>query len=118
MSHILLADDDKPMREFLSRSLEKSGYRVTSCEDGTEAYEVLQNKEHNFDLLLTDIVMPGMDGIELSRKAQKLYPDIKIMYITGFTASAAQNKDENVKLLSKPFHLGDLVQQVHELLEK
>lgn len=116
MSHILLAEDDKSMREFLTLSLKKSGYEVTACEDGSEAYKTISQDGAKYDLLLTDIVMPGMDGIELSRKAQALFPNIKIMYITGFTASAAQNDDANIKLLSKPFHLGDLVTQVQELL--
>lgn len=116
MTHILLADDDRSMREFLARSLEKSGYKVTVCEDGLEAYKVLESKKGVFDLLLTDIVMPGMDGIELSRKAQQLFPDIKVMYITGFAATAAKNDDRNTRLISKPFHLGDLVGQVQELL--
>ena len=70
-------------------------------------------------LLLTDIVMPEMDGIELARKASKLDPDLKIMFITGF-AAVALNPDNNApkdaKILSKPFHLRDLVDQVERML--
>ncbi|MAM33558.1 MAG: response regulator [Micavibrio sp.] len=122
MSHILLAEDDSAMRDFLKLALEKAGFTVTCCEDGDEAYEELQ-KSHaeNFDLLLADIVMPGMDGIELARKANKLFPDLKVMYITGFAAVAAQNNSEmnpNARVLSKPFHLSDLVKQVQETLKE
>ena len=82
-----------------------------------EAYERLQ--EEPFMLLLTDIVMPEMDGIELARKAAELDPDLKIMFITGF-AAVALNPDNNApkdaKILSKPFHLRDLVDQVERML--
>ena len=122
MSHILLAEDDSAMREFLTLALKKAGFEVTSCEDGMAAYEALQSPEtDDFDLLLADIVMPGMDGIELARKANKIYPDLKVMYITGFTAVAAKNNSElhpHARVLSKPFHLNDLVNQVKDTLKE
>jgi two-component system cell cycle response regulator CpdR len=76
-------------------------------------------REEPFELLLTDIVMPEMDGIELARRATELDPDIKVMFITGF-AAVALNPDNNApaqaKILSKPFHLKDLVNEVQRLL--
>ena len=117
VQRILLAEDDDDMRRFLVKALEKAGYTVVSFGNGMKAYERLQ--EEPFMLLLTDIVMPEMDGIELARKAAELDPDLKIMFITGF-AAVALNPDNNApkdaKILSKPFHLRDFVDQVERML--
>lgn len=118
MHRIILAEDDEDMRKFLAKALEKAGYDVVSFGNGAEAYERL--KEEPFTLLLTDIVMPEMDGIELARKAADLDPDLKIMFITGF-AAVALNPDsqapQDAKVLSKPFHLRDLVGEIERMLE-
>ncbi len=118
MHRIILAEDDEDMRKFLVKALEKAGYDVVSFGNGVEAYERL--KEEPFTLLLTDIVMPEMDGIELARKAADLDPDLKIMFITGF-AAVALNPDnqapQEAKVLSKPFHLRDLVGEIERMLE-
>ncbi|HSM40803.1 MAG TPA: response regulator [Afifellaceae bacterium] len=114
---ILLAEDDEDMRRFLAKALENAGYQVVSFDNGLSAYERL--REEPFNLLLTDIVMPQMDGIELARKAAELDPDLKIMFITGF-AAVALNADieapKDAKILSKPFHLRDLVSEVGRLI--
>ena len=114
---ILLAEDDDDMRRFLVKALEKAGYAVQSYDNGASAYERL--REEPFSLLLTDIVMPEMDGIELARRAAELDPDLKIMFITGFAAVALNPDNEapqDAKVLSKPFHLRDLVQEVERML--
>ncbi|HXK39509.1 MAG TPA: response regulator [Candidatus Paceibacterota bacterium] len=117
LQRILLAEDDEDMRRFLVRALSKAGYEVVSFNNGLDAYERL--KEEPFTLLLTDIVMPEMDGIELARRASELDPDLKIMFITGF-AAVALNPDnqapKDAKILSKPFHLRELVDEVARLL--
>ena len=112
---ILLAEDDNDMRRFLVKALEKAGYKVSSFDNGASAYDRL--REEPFSLLLTDIVMPEMDGIELARRATELDPDLKVMFITGFAAVALQAADAmpEARLLSKPFHLKDLVNQVDEM---
>ena len=74
------------MRRFLVKALENAGYEVIDYDNGMSAYRRL--REEPFELLLTDIVMPEMDGIELARRAAELDPDIKIMFITGFAAVA------------------------------
>jgi two-component system cell cycle response regulator CpdR len=118
MPKILLAEDDNDMRRFLVKALEQAGYEVMSYDNGLSAYHRL--REEPFELLLTDIVMPEMDGIELARRAAELDPDIKIMFITGF-AAVALNPDsqapKDAKVLSKPFHLRDLVNEVHKVLQ-
>ena len=114
---ILLAEDDDDLRRFLVKALEKAGHKVSSFAEGLSAFEEI--KQDNFDLLLTDIVMPEMDGIELARRAAELDPSLKIMFITGF-AAVALNPDSNApkdaKVLSKPFHLRDLVDEVNRLM--
>jgi two-component system cell cycle response regulator CpdR len=117
MQRILLAEDDDSMRGFLERALTKAGYDVISFANGADALERL--KEEPFTLLLTDIVMPRMDGIELARRASELDPDLKIMFITGFAAVTLNNEartPKDARVLSKPFHLKDLVREVGKLL--
>ncbi|MFA7276456.1 MAG: response regulator [Pseudobdellovibrionaceae bacterium] len=119
MSHILLAEDDDSMRQFLTLALEKAGHKVTPCADGFAAYKAAEDLGHSVDLLLADIVMPGMDGIELSQRVSTLYPAIKILFITGFSAVAMSDKAPSnapARVLSKPFHLNDLVAQIEEIL--
>jgi two-component system cell cycle response regulator CpdR len=117
MAKIILAEDDSDMRRFLVRALQNAGYEVISFDNGLSAYQRL--REEPFELLLTDIVMPEMDGIELARRASELDPDIKIMFITGF-AAVALNSDskapKNAKVLSKPVHLRELVNEVQKML--
>jgi two-component system, cell cycle response regulator CpdR len=115
MIRILLAEDEQAMREYLARALEKSGYEVVAVDRGTEAAPLLESQE--FDLLLTDIVMPEMDGIELARHCSKVSPQTQVMFITGFsgvTLRAGQSMP-NAKILSKPFHLKDLVLEVERM---
>jgi two-component system, cell cycle response regulator CpdR len=117
MSKILLAEDDIDMRRFLVKALQNAGFEVISYDNGLAAYQRL--REEPFELLLTDIVMPEMDGIELARRAAELDPDIKIMFITGF-AAVALNSDssapKHAKVLSKPVHLRELVSEVQKML--
>ncbi|GAA4018181.1 response regulator [Sphingomonas swuensis] len=117
MIKILLAEDDRSMREYLARALERVGYAVTAVGCGTEAMPLL-NAE-SFDLLLTDIVMPEMDGIELAQKASVIDPSIRVMFITGFAAVALQSgrTAPEAKMLSKPFHLKDLVAEVDRMFQ-
>ena len=117
MARILLAEDDAAMRQYLERALEKSGYQVVSVDRGTAAIPHLE--AGGFDLLLTDIVMPEMDGIELAQKAAAIAPDIRVMFITGFSAVSlrAGQAVPNSRVLSKPFHLRDLVLEVDRVFQ-
>ncbi|WP_426267515.1 cell cycle two-component system response regulator CpdR [Sphingomonas sp. LHG3443-2] len=117
MIKILLAEDDSSMREYLARALERVGYSVKAVGCGTEAMPLLESE--SFDLLLTDIVMPEMDGIELAQKAGVIDPSIRVMFITGFAAVALQSgrTAPEAKMLSKPFHLKDLVAEVDRMFQ-
>ena len=117
MAKIILAEDDEDMRRFLVRALERAGHVVQSFGEGASAFEEI--KQNSFDLLLTDIVMPEMDGIELARRAAELDPSLKIMFITGFAAVALHpdsRAPKEAKVLSKPFHLRELVAEVDRMM--
>ena len=113
---ILLAEDDAAMRAYLTRALEQAGYAVDAVDRGTDALPLLE--ERSYDLLLSDIVMPEMDGIELAQKCNEVSPSTKVMFITGFAAVSlkASREQPQAKVLSKPFHLKDLVLEVERVL--
>src|SRR5215813_2521798 len=119
MAQILLAEDDDGMRAFLTRGLTRAGYVVDAFADGEAALE--QARQCDYDLLLADVVMPGMDGIELARRVTSQQPGIRVMFITGFAAVALQDDhflSAGPKVLAKPFHLRHLIDEVeHMLLE-
>jgi two-component system cell cycle response regulator CpdR len=117
MARILVAEDDDSMRSFLAGALRRAGHMVETAADGFEAITMLAHNQ--FDLLLADVVMPGMDGVELARRAARDQPQLKVMFITGFAAVALRGRSGmpgDPKILSKPFHLKDLVAQIDQLL--
>jgi two-component system cell cycle response regulator CpdR len=115
MIRILLAEDEDAMRAYLARALENAGYEVVAVGRGTEALPHLETER--FDLLLSDIVMPEMDGIELAQRCAEISPHTKVMFITGFAAVTlkASREAPQAKVLSKPFHLRDLVMEVQRV---
>ncbi|MEP2102516.1 MAG: response regulator [Parasphingorhabdus sp.] len=117
MIRILLAEDEQAMREHLTRALKKSNYDVVAVDRGTAALPYLEAEK--FDLLLTDIVMPEMDGIELAQHCAKVSPETQVMFITGFSGVTLRAGESvpKAKILSKPFHLKDLVLEVQRLFE-
>ena len=117
MIRILLAEDEQAMREHLTRALEKANYEVIAVDRGTAAVPLLEAQK--FDLLLTDIVMPEMDGIELAQHCAAVCPETQVMFITGFSGVTLRAGESvpKAKILSKPFHLRDLVMEVDRLFE-
>jgi two-component system cell cycle response regulator CpdR len=117
MIRILLAEDDEAMRVYLTRALEKAGYWVAAVDRGTAALPLLETE--GFDLLLSDIVMPEMDGIELAQRCAEISPHTRVMFITGFAAVTlkASRQAPRAKMLSKPFHLKDLVLEVERIFQ-
>ena len=117
MARILLAEDDPAVREFVRRALAHSGHEVTAVDDGLGAIETLA--EQKFDLLITDIVMPGMDGIALALKVSKDQPSLPILMMTGYAAERqrAHNLEALIhKVIAKPFTLRDICAAVSDTL--
>ena len=117
MIRILLAEDDEAMRTYLARALEQAGYEVDAVDRGTAALPLLEDGV--YDLLLSDIVMPEMDGIELAQRCAEISPRTRVMFITGFAAVTlkASREAPRAKMLSKPFQLRDLVLEVERIFE-
>jgi two-component system cell cycle response regulator CpdR len=114
---VLVADDEPSVREFVERALTYGGFTVTAVPDGNAALEALGKGK--FDLLLTDIVMPDLDGIALSLKVAKDYPTTKIVMMSGYAnqRQRAHNLDFLAhEVISKPFTLEEIIKRVTAVL--
>jgi two-component system, cell cycle response regulator CpdR len=119
MATILLADDDSAMRDLARRALESEGHKVVAAQDGAEALEHMLAAPNAFDLIISDIDMPGLNGIELAAKAIKAAPGIKLVLMSGLTSGfsgADQLKPQLRQMLSKPFSLDTLRSTVKAVL--
>jgi DNA-binding response OmpR family regulator len=119
MARILLVDDEEPVRGFLKRGLEMDGHAVSLAVDGGDGLDRLTEEGGAFDLLLTDIRMPVMDGIALALAAKRDFPDLTILLMTGFAdqRERARGLDAIVAdVLTKPFSLADLRATVRRVL--
>lgn len=118
MASILLAEDDKAVREFVGRALRQDGHEVMAVGDGQQALNALETRK--FDMMLADIVMPQVDGIALALKASKDYPDLPVLLMTGYSAERqrAHNLDALINdVISKPFTLNEIRETVRRVLE-
>lgn len=118
---ILLAEDDEMVRNLAATVLEASGYKVHSAGTGREALDICQTGQHEFQILLSDVVMPEMGGGELAQKVMKLFPDIRVLLISGYTEETVVNKfilNEGVHFLQKPFTAEQLTQKVRAVLDQ
>lgn len=119
MADILVAEDDDNVRAFVSRALELKGHNVTEAEDGGLALEALEDAKGQFDLLLSDIKMPVMDGIGLALTTGSDYPDITIVLMTGFAdqRERAHGLDALIyDVIAKPFTLDVLLEKIDDAL--
>ena len=120
MARILIAEDDEAVRALVARALNQDGHVVTLAADGAEALDRLTDAQGGFDLLLTDITMPVMDGIALALATARDYPDIVILLMTGYAdqRERAHGLDALIHdVLAKPFTLHDLTISVRHALE-
>lgn len=115
-----MADDDRAVAEFVRRALAHHGHDVTVVEDGLAALHALETADP-FELLLTDIVMPQMDGIALALKVARDYPNLRVLLMSGYAAERqrAHNLDVLIqRVIPKPFTLQELIKVVDEVLAK
>ena len=119
MARILLTEDDEPVRAFVKRALEMDGHQIVTAQDGADGLAILLAEKGEFDLLLTDIKMPVMDGIALALAAARDYPDLTILLMTGYADQrerAANLKALIYDVITKPFTLPQIRDKVQEAL--
>ena len=117
---ILLTEDNEQVREISCAILEEQGYRVFLADRGSEALEILDEQDGAVDLLLTDIVMPGMNGRELYEKAVEKYPGLKVLFMSGYSEEVIAHDgvmDDGINFIKKPFTVQVLAAKVREVLE-
>ena len=117
---ILLVEDEEAIRGFIATALRKAGYAVKEAPGGAEALAAVA-QGFAPRLLLTDVVMPLMNGRELSRRIQALFPSARILYMSGYTEGPVVHQgtlDPGIDLLQKPFDAGDLLAKVRQALDK
>lgn len=116
---LLLAEDNKTTREIYRKVLETAGYQVIDAADGEEALELLTNQ--SVDLLLTDIYMPGMSGLELLERAREIRPDLRAIVMTGHKTSEAvigALRNRACEFLTKPFHTEELLEAIQSVMSR
>lgn len=121
MARLLVAEDDEAVRAFLEKAFELDGHTVMTAEDGAMALDVLNQEGGAFDLLLTDIQMPVMDGIALALSVVRDYPDLPILLMTGYAnqRERAHGLEALVEdVIMKPFSLADIREAVGGVLAK
>jgi two-component system cell cycle response regulator CpdR len=118
MARVLITEDNTAVREFVRRALAHNGHEVATASDGLDAIDVL--KDQDFGLLVTDIVMPGMDGIALALKVAKKMLDMAILLMTGYAAERQRSHylDELIhRVIAKPLTLREICNAIPEVLE-
>lgn len=118
---VLLVEDDGTLRRLATSVLEGQGYRVLAPESPTNALALAESGEERFDLLLTDVVMPGMSGLELAARVRERDPDLPVLFISGYPSEISSTGgllDSGQNFLGKPFGPQELTERVRELLER
>jgi two-component system, cell cycle response regulator CpdR len=119
MSRVLIADDEESMRTLVARAIAMDGHDIVTAQDGAEALEILTREQGAFDLLLTDIQMPIMDGIALALSAARDFPDVIILLMTGFAHQRERASNLSAiahDVITKPFSVADIRTAVADAL--
>jgi len=119
MARVLIADDEESMRMLVARAIGMDGHATVTAQDGAEALEILTREDGNFDLLLSDIQMPIMDGIALALSAARDFPKLTILLMTGFADQRERASNLNAiahDVITKPFSVADIRTAVADAL--
>ncbi len=116
---ILLVEDQEALRRTTERTLERLRYRVVAAEDGVEALELFRSHPEPFDLILTDVVMPKMGGVELCHEVRRINPDARFLFVSGYSDTDTQERrfPEGARFAPKPWTLEELSQAVRETID-
>ena len=118
---VLVVEDEGSILRLIRSLLERFGYSVFCAETPSEALALVQKQEGRIDLLLTDVVMPEMDGKELTKRLQTVLPDLKVLFMSGYTANVIMHRgilESDVHFLQKPFTVQSLAGKVREILDE
>jgi two-component system cell cycle sensor histidine kinase/response regulator CckA len=116
---VMLVEDEDPVRIFGARALRNKGYKVLEAKSGEGALDMIRGAGEKIDLLITDVVMPRMDGPALIREVREIHPDMKVIFISGYTEDAFRQRldsDSEIHFLPKPFSLKQLASKVKEVI--
>jgi len=117
---VLLVEDEEVIRRVVTESLERQGYKVIAVEDGSQAIAICERQDQAIDLLLTDVVMPLMSGPQLVQRVASLRPDLRVLYVSGYTDRALVHQGQRASgtaFLQKPFTPDALARKVREVLD-
>jgi two-component system cell cycle sensor histidine kinase/response regulator CckA len=114
---VLIVDDDPLVRSLTERVLNRLGYRVMAAGDGAEAVELVSKEGNHVDLMLTDVIMPQQSGPALHQRILELQPDVKVIYMSGYTGDHIGERATDAPLLTKPFTLKQLSDAIRAVLE-
>ena len=117
---VLVVEDEDLVRKLMRTILESRGYAVLDARGGDEGFQVCRNHQGPIHVLITDVVMPRMNGKEVAKRLRSIYPDIRVLYVSGYTADAIDQRgvlETGIQFLQKPFTPLVLTNRVRELLD-
>ena len=118
---LLIAEDEEMVRTFMQKIFKRAGYKVIAAIDGEDAVAKFRGNQESISLVLSDVIMPGKNGVEILEEVRKMKPDTKVLFISGYTANVIHEKgvfEEGIDYIAKPFEKDKLLQKVREVLDK
>jgi two-component system cell cycle sensor histidine kinase/response regulator CckA len=113
---VLVVDDEPTLRKLMQLVLEREGFRVLTAQNGYDAMDVSESHRGAIDVLVSDVMMPGMDGPTLADELRETDPNLPVLFVTGSCERVPVNKDESFPIIEKPFSPGNLVLTIRKLL--
>jgi signal transduction histidine kinase/CheY-like chemotaxis protein len=117
---VLLVEDEASVRELGQRVLKRLGYRVLVAANGGEAFMIAEKHSDDIDLLMTDVIMPGMNGHELAQRLRTIHPEMKVLFTSGYTEDVIVHHgvlEKEIEFIGKPYNIGSLARKLREVLE-